>query len=65
MKKLITILIIITVLLSGCISKADNKYDGNKTGSNKDEYASYDDTTEEDDSSTIQVEYNNLDLNNK
>lgn len=60
MKKTISILIVIIMLLSGCISK-DNKYSDNRNGSNQDEYS----TVEEDNSGVIPTEYDNLDLNNK
>jgi len=61
MKKTLSIMIVIIVLLSGCVS---NKPGGNQGSSNKDEYSS-DDTVEEDDSCIVQVAYNDLNINNK
>ncbi len=61
MKRMVSILIIIAVLLSGCIS---TKPVDSKDSGNKDEYSS-DDTVEEDDSGMVEVAYNDLDINNK
>lgn len=61
MKKTLSVLIVMVVLLSGCIS---NKPGNNQGNGNKDEYST-DDTVEEDDSSIAQVAYNDLDINNK
>jgi len=61
MKRMVSILIIIAVLLSGCIS---NKPVDSKDSSNKDEYSS-DDIVEEEDSGAVQVAYDDLDINNK
>ena len=61
MRKIITILIIIAVLLSGCVSKTTNN---KKTDSNGHEYAD-DGTSEEIAQDTIQADYNNLDMNSK
>lgn len=63
MKKMILILMAAMVILSGCISNGHNKYNDNKTDSNRDEYAD-DGGVEQDDLSTIQ-EYDNLDVNNR
>ena len=61
MKKTISILIIAIILLSGCISKTNDKSVDN-TNSNKDEYSD-DGATEETDSDNVQVNYRDLDLN--
>lgn len=62
MNKIISILIVLIVLSSGCVSKNNKSGDGND--SNKDEYSTDDGAVEEDDSGIIQSE-RSLDLNNK
>ncbi len=64
MIKITSILVILILLSSGCISK-DNKSGDIINNSNKDEYSTDDGTLEEDDSGIVQTEYNNLDLSNK
>lgn len=63
MKKMILILMVIAVLLSGCIS-GGSKSGNSKAGSNGDEYGA-DNSVEESDSGVVQAEYGDLDLNNK
>jgi hypothetical protein len=63
MKKVMMIFVLITVLLSGCIS-GGNKYGSNRIDSNVGEY-DIDNPVEEDDSGILQTDYRSLDLNNK
>ncbi len=64
MKKMISILIIAIVLLSGCISSTNDKSADNNTGNNGDEYAD-DGAAEETNLDNIQANYGDFDLNKK
>jgi uncharacterized protein YceK len=57
MKKMVLILIVIAILLSGCIGGSKS----GKAGSNGDEYGT-DNSVEQDDSGIVQADYNSLDI---
>lgn len=63
MRKMMLVIIVIAMLLSGCISGANKSGRGN-TGNNGDEYG-IDNSVEDDDSGIVQADYSNLDINSK
>lgn len=62
MKKMMLVLIVIAILLSGCIG--GSKSGNSKTGNNGDEYGN-DNSIEDDESGVVQADYNSLGLNSK